>query len=162
MSELSAKILHLPAVPGVYLFKDARGQVLYVGKAKSLATRVRNYLSDDPQRPSMRDMIERAADLDTIVTATEVEALMLESTLIRQHKPHFNVLLKDDKGLQPADNPIALVSKDKATKGVINILDSVNAKLDSVAYNEMARKVLNDNEDPATVVADWLQRVGLT
>ena len=97
MSELSAKILHLPAVPGVYLFKDARGRVLYVGKARSLAARVRNYLTPDPQRPSMSDMLAEAADLDTIVTATEVEALMLESTLVRQHKPHYNVLLKDDK-----------------------------------------------------------------
>jgi glycine betaine/choline ABC-type transport system substrate-binding protein len=72
------------------------------------------------------------------------------------------VLLKDDKGLQPADNPIALVTKDKAPKGVVTILESVNSKLDSAAYNEMALKLFNDKEDPATVVADWLQSVGLT
>ncbi len=97
MGALDEKIQHLPAVPGVYLFKDPHGEVLYVGKAKSLAARVRNYLAPDPQRPSMTDMMARAVDVDTIVTATEVEALMLESTLIRQHKPHFNVMLKDDK-----------------------------------------------------------------
>ncbi|MET0627525.1 MAG: ABC transporter substrate-binding protein [Acidimicrobiia bacterium] len=76
-------------------------------------------------------------------------------------KPDY-VLLKDDKGLQPADNPIALVTKDKAKPAVVTILESVNAKLDSAAYNEMALRVFNDKEDPATVVTDWLQDVGLT
>jgi excinuclease ABC subunit C len=97
VSHLSEKIAALPALPGVYLFKDARGEVLYVGKAVNLASRVRAYLVHDPQRPQMDEMRERAADLDTIVTGTEVEALLLESTLIRQHRPHYNVLLKDDK-----------------------------------------------------------------
>lgn len=97
MGALAEKIAILPAVPGVYLFKDGRGEVLYVGKARSLAARVRNYLAPDPQRPRMHEMMARAADVDTIVTASEAEALLLESTLIRQHRPHFNVLLKDDK-----------------------------------------------------------------
>ncbi len=94
---LAEKIAILPAVPGVYLFKDGRGEVLYVGKARSLAARVRSYLAPDPQRPRMEEMIARAVDVDTIVTASDAEALLLESTLIRQHRPHFNVLLKDDK-----------------------------------------------------------------
>jgi len=97
VSALAQKIAILPAVPGVYLFKDARGEVLYVGKANSLAARVRSYLAGDPQRPRMDEMMARAADVDTIVTASEAEALLLESTLIRQHRPHYNVLLKDDK-----------------------------------------------------------------
>ncbi|HEY6195226.1 MAG TPA: excinuclease ABC subunit UvrC, partial [Candidatus Eisenbacteria bacterium] len=97
MSTLSDKIADLPALPGVYLFKDARGEVLYVGKALSLASRVRSYLGHDPQRPQMDEMMARATDVDTILTGTEVEALLLESTLIRQHRPHYNVLLKDDK-----------------------------------------------------------------
>ncbi len=97
MSVLSEKIADLPALPGVYLFKDPRGEVLYVGKALSLSSRVRCYLSHDPQRPQMDEMMARATDVDTIMTATEVEALLLESTLIRQHRPHYNVLLKDDK-----------------------------------------------------------------
>lgn len=97
MSLLSEKIADLPALPGVYLFKDTRGEVLYVGKALSLAARVRAYLSHDPARPQMDEMMARATDLDTILTGSEVEALLLESTLIRQHKPHYNVLLKDDK-----------------------------------------------------------------
>ena len=97
MGTLAEKIANLPAAPGVYLFKDARGEVLYVGKAIQLASRVRSYLSHDPQRPRMDEMIERATDVDTILTDTEAEALLLESTLIRQHRPHYNVLLKDDK-----------------------------------------------------------------
>ena len=97
LSALAEKIANLPAAPGVYLFKDARGEVLYVGKAVSLAARVRSYLVHDPQRPRMDEMTARAADLDVILTDTEAEALLLESTLIRQHRPHYNVLLKDDK-----------------------------------------------------------------
>jgi excinuclease ABC subunit C len=97
VSTLAEKIAILPAVPGVYLFKDGSGEVLYVGKANSLAARVRNYLVSDPQRPRLDEMMARAADVDTIVTATEAEALLLESTLIRQHRPNYNVLLKDDK-----------------------------------------------------------------
>jgi len=97
MTDWRRKIADLPALPGVYLFKDARGQVLYVGKANQLASRVRSYLTHDPQRPLLDEMRERVADLDTILTGSEVEALLLESTLIRQHRPHYNVLLKDDK-----------------------------------------------------------------
>lgn len=97
MSALSDRIAELPALPGVYLFKDSRGEVLYVGKAVHLASRVRSYLTPDPQRPRMEEMTARAVEVDTILTATESEALLLESTLIRQHRPHYNVLLKDDK-----------------------------------------------------------------
>ena len=97
MSILSEKILNLPAAPGVYLFKDARGGVIYVGKARRLSNRVRAYLAGDPERAQIEDMMGEAADLDVILTDTEVEALLLESTLIRQHKPRYNILLKDDK-----------------------------------------------------------------
>ena len=76
MSPLSEKIATLPALPGVYLFKDPRGEVLYVGKAVNLASRVRSYLSHDPQRPQMDEMRERAVDVDTILTGSEVEALL--------------------------------------------------------------------------------------
>jgi osmoprotectant transport system substrate-binding protein len=75
-------------------------------------------------------------------------------------KPDY-VLLTDDKGLQPADNPIALISKPKATPEVREIIETVNAKLDSAAYNEMALRVFNDKEDPAVVVTDWLTDEGL-
>jgi excinuclease ABC subunit C len=97
LGALADKVANLPALPGVYLWKDPRGAVLYVGKAKSLAARVRSYLSGDNSHPRLRDLMAEAADLDTILTATEAEALLLEATLIKQHKPHYNVLLKDDK-----------------------------------------------------------------
>ncbi len=88
----------------------------------------------------------------------DVGLLFTGSSLVKDNY----VLLKDDRGLQGADNPIALVSKVKATPKVVRILESVNAKLDSDAYNEMALKVLNDNGVPADVVSDWLRRVNLT
>ena len=71
-------------------------------------------------------------------------------------KPDY-VLLKDDKGLQPADNPIALVRTEKDSNDLNSIIESVNAKLDTAAYNEMALKVFNDLEDPAAVATEWLQ-----
>ncbi len=97
MSELSQKVQNLPAVPGVYLFKDAAGKVLYVGKAKSLVHRVRNYLAPDLADPRLRELMSRAIDLDTVLTDTEVEALLLEATLIRQYQPQYNIRLTDDK-----------------------------------------------------------------
>jgi excinuclease ABC subunit C len=96
MGVLSDKTHNLPAAPGVYLFKDAAGRVLYVGKAKSLAHRVRAYFAADLE-DRIREMVGRAADLDVVLTGSEAEALLLEATLIRQHKPHYNILLKDDK-----------------------------------------------------------------
>ena len=97
MSALGEKVLNLPALPGVYLFKDPRGGVLYVGKAKSLSARVRSYLSGENSHPRLRELMAEAVDLDSILTDTEAEALLLEATLVRQHRPHYNVLLKDDK-----------------------------------------------------------------
>lgn len=97
VSALAEKIHNLPPLPGVYLFKDTRGDVLYVGKALSLAQRTRNYLAADVLEPRIREMVERAQDIDTIVTSSEAEALLLEASLIRQHRPHYNILLKDDK-----------------------------------------------------------------
>jgi glycine betaine/choline ABC-type transport system substrate-binding protein len=71
------------------------------------------------------------------------------------------VLLEDDKGLQPADNPIALVRKQSDSPALNRIIESVNAKLDTAAYNEMALKVFNDKEDPADVATAWLERENL-
>lgn len=97
MSTLGEKVLNLPAQPGVYLFKDRAGRVLYVGKAKRLSSRVRSYLSGENGHPRLGDLMAEADDLDVIMTQSEVEALLLEATLIRQHKPNYNVMLKDDK-----------------------------------------------------------------
>ncbi|MDT8440505.1 MAG: excinuclease ABC subunit UvrC [Desulfuromonadales bacterium] len=87
-----------PTAPGVYLMKDAAGTVLYVGKAKNLRTRLRSYLkAERDSRPQIRFLMERTAAVETIVTDTEKEALILENTLIKQHRPRYNIHLRDDK-----------------------------------------------------------------
>src|SRR4051794_36094263 len=86
--------------PGVYLFKDARGQVIYVGKAKSLRTRVRQYFregGDERFFVAAGFLGRAAADVETIVVTAEKEALLLENHLIKKHQPRFNVKLRDDK-----------------------------------------------------------------
>jgi len=88
----------LPAKPGVYLFRDGRGEVLYVGKAKSLRPRVRSYFQKTGDgRAQIALLPERVADLEVIVTGSEVEALHLEQNLVKRHRPPFNVRLRDDK-----------------------------------------------------------------
>jgi excinuclease ABC subunit C len=85
-----------PEAPGVYQFQDARGRVLYVGKAKQLRRRVVSYFSHELE-PRLAGMLARARRLEFVVTATEVEALILENRLIKRHRPRYNVLLRDDK-----------------------------------------------------------------
>lgn len=95
---LQSKLDHLPEQPGVYLFKNAKGEILYIGKAAVLANRVRSYFqkSGDPS-PKTALLVQHVADLETIVTRSELEALILESNLIKRHRPRFNVVLRDDK-----------------------------------------------------------------
>ena len=82
----------IPAKPGVYLFRDDRGEVLYVGKAKSLRPRVRSYFqARGRDRPTLTQLPERVHDVEVIVTSTEVEALHLEQNLVKRHRPPFNV-----------------------------------------------------------------------
>ena len=95
---LQSKLEHLPEQPGVYLMKNAAGDVLYVGKAAVLANRVRSYFQKGgDQTPKTRLLMSQVADLETIVTGSDLEALILESNLIKRHRPKFNVLLRDDK-----------------------------------------------------------------
>jgi excinuclease ABC subunit C len=95
---LEEKLKNLPTAPGVYLHKDEGGKIIYVGKAKNLRNRVRSYFqSGRGHDRKTRELVKRIRDLEFIVTDTEVEALVLESNLIKQHKPRYNVLLKDDK-----------------------------------------------------------------
>ncbi len=96
--ELQEKANRLPTAAGVYLFKDARGGVIYVGKAKSLRPRVRSYFAEGKWLDAKTGSLMReAADVETIVVDNEREALALENNLIKQHRPRFNVLLRDDK-----------------------------------------------------------------
>ena len=93
-----AKVPHLPETPGVYLWKDAEGKVIYVGKAKRLRSRVRSYFNAD-QTGSVKTqaLVRLIEDVDTIVVPDEAHALILENTLIKEHRPRFNIALRDDK-----------------------------------------------------------------
>src|SRR6202047_946295 len=96
--KLRDRVANLPVQPGVYLFQDAAGTILYVGKARSLRGRVRSYfLESRGQDAKTESLVREAADIDYIVVEHEKEALALENNLIKQHKPKFNVLLRDDK-----------------------------------------------------------------
>ena len=87
-----------PTATGVYLMKDAAGEILYVGKAKNLRSRLRSYMRDDRDaRPQIKFLMERASIIETIVTDTEKEALILENTLIKKYRPRYNIHLRDDK-----------------------------------------------------------------
>ncbi len=95
---LARKLETLADGPGVYLWRDAEGEVLYVGKAKKLRTRVRSYFATDfPDSPKHRLLQRRIADVETIVVANEAQSLLLENNLIKEYQPRFNVRMKDDK-----------------------------------------------------------------
>jgi excinuclease ABC subunit C len=95
---LEARLKEIPPEPGVYFMRDVTDQILYIGKSKKLRSRVRSYFREDPDRnPRIALMVMQVAEIEFIVTDTEAEALALEANLIKQHQPHFNVLLKDDK-----------------------------------------------------------------
>lgn len=91
------KLAALPARPGVYLLKDRRGKVIYVGKAKNLRARVRTYFRGGDERSQVRFLMQKVFDLETLVATNEKEALILENNLIKQYKPRYNIRLKDDK-----------------------------------------------------------------
>jgi excinuclease ABC subunit C len=91
------KLKTLPTKPGVYLMKDARSEVIYVGKAVNLRSRVRSYFHASVESPKTRRLVEEIADVEFIVTASELEALILECNLIKKHRPKYNVRFKDDK-----------------------------------------------------------------
>ena len=96
--DLYEKIRALPTQPGVYLYKNADGEVIYVGKANNLRARVRSYLLEAAQANAKTGSLMReAVDLDYILVGNESEALALETNLIKQRRPRFNILLKDDK-----------------------------------------------------------------
>ncbi|MGB2037363.1 MAG: excinuclease ABC subunit UvrC [Candidatus Poseidoniaceae archaeon] len=94
---VDAASIDLPASPGVYLFKTNEGRVLYVGKATRLNERIRSYFASNPDRQMIPELVSRSDDVECIVTTTPQEALILERQLIREHKPRFNSMLKDDK-----------------------------------------------------------------
>ena len=125
----------LPAKPGVYLFRDARGDVLYVGKAKSLRPRVRSYFQKRQDGAGAdRALAERVDDIEVIVTGTEVEALHLEQNLVKRHRPPFNVRLRDDKSFPyiavtvEDEYPRVMFTRERHRRGVWYFGPYANAK----------------------------------
>jgi excinuclease ABC subunit C len=125
----------LPASPGVYLFRDERGEVLYIGKAKSLRPRVRSYFQQSGDtRTTIRQLPERVADVEVIVTGTEVEALHLEQNLVKRHRPPFNVRLRDDKSFPyiavtvEDEYPRVMFTRERHRRGVVYFGPYANAK----------------------------------
>jgi excinuclease ABC subunit C len=98
VTSLEQTLQNLPTKPGVYLHKDAKGKILYVGKAKNLRSRVRSYFHKGQKHsPRIALMVPKVVSIDTIITRNEVEALLVESNLIKQYRPPYNVVLRDDK-----------------------------------------------------------------
>ena len=97
LDTLLQKANNLPQLPGVYIMLDSAGEVIYVGKAKKLKNRVTSYFRGS-HLPKVEAMVQKVADFNVIVVDSEFESLVLENSLIKQHQPHYNILLKDDKG----------------------------------------------------------------
>ena len=98
MHALENKTANLPNEPGVYLYKNSQKDIVYIGKAKSLRNRVRTYFQESRSADIKLDQLRsEIADLEFIVVDNEMEALALENNLIKQHKPKYNILLRDDK-----------------------------------------------------------------
>ncbi len=95
--KVASKLPHLPDRPGVYLWKSGDGQILYVGKAKSLRSRVRSYFGTEHESSRTYHLVGQIADVETIVVPTEAHALILEANLIKEYRPRFNISLRDDK-----------------------------------------------------------------
>jgi excinuclease ABC subunit C len=129
------QLKNLPAKPGVYLFRGERGEMLYIGKAKSLRSRVRSYFqAGGESRAAIAQLPERVADFEVIVTDTEVEALHLEQNLVKRHRPPFNVRLRDDKSFPyiavtvEDDYPRVMFTRERHRRGVVYFGPYANAK----------------------------------
>ncbi len=133
--DLENTLKKLPAKPGVYLFKDAEGRPIYIGKAKSLRQRVRSYFQQGRNdRTTIRGLAERVDDIEVIVTGSEVEALHLEQNLIKRHRPAFNIRLRDDKSFPyiavtvEDDFPRVMFTRERHRRGVAYFGPYANAK----------------------------------
>jgi excinuclease ABC subunit C len=132
---LENKLKTLPAKPGVYLFRDKQGEVLYIGKAKSLRSRVRSYFqAGHDTRAAIQQLPERVEDIEVIVTQNEVEALHLEQNLVKRHRPPFNVRLRDDKSFPyiavtvEDEYPRVMFTRERHRRGVWYFGPYANAK----------------------------------
>lgn len=146
--DVQEKMDHLPASPGVYMFKDTRDSLLYIGKAKRLRNRVRSYFQDSRGHDGrIKVMVSKINDLEVIVTDSEAEALILENNLIKKHQPRYNIMYRDDKSY-----PYICVTNDERprvfpTRTVINDGSKYYGPYDSVTHMkrmlETIRKAFN-------------------
>jgi excinuclease ABC subunit C len=132
---LEAQLKALPAKPGVYLFRGEDGRVLYIGKAKSLRPRVRSYFQRSGEiRAQIAQLPGRVADIEVIVTGTEVEALHVEQNLVKRHRPPFNIRLRDDKSFPyiavtvEDEYPRVMFTRERHRRGVVYFGPYANAK----------------------------------
>ena len=131
---LEGKLRNLPRSSGVYLFRDADGDVLYVGKAKSLRSRVRSYFQRGDGRLGTAQLVERVEDVEVIVTRTEAEALHLEQNLVKRHRPPFNIRLRDDKSFPyiavtlTDEYPRVMFTRERHRRGTVYFGPYANAK----------------------------------
>ena len=136
VDRIESQLKRLPTRPGVYIFRDDRGDVLYVGKAKSLRPRVRSYFQagSSDSRQGIKHMATRVETIETIVTSSEVEALHLEQNLVKRHRPPFNVRLRDDKSFPyiavtvEDDYPRVMFTRERHRRGVVYFGPYANAK----------------------------------
>ena len=134
--QVNGQLKRLPAGPGVYLFRGDDGDVLYVGKAKSLRSRVRQYFQarSSDTRAGMEQLAAKTVEIETIVTGTEVEALHLEQNLVKRHRPPFNVRLRDDKSFPyiavtvEDEYPRVMFTRERHRRGVVYFGPYANAK----------------------------------
>jgi excinuclease ABC subunit C len=128
------KLRALPRKPGVYLFRDEEGDVLYVGKAKSLRSRVRSYFQRGNGRATSAQLVGRIADVEVIVTRNEAEALHLEQNLVKRHRPPFNIRLRDDKSFPyiavtlEDEYPRVMFTRERHRRGTVYFGPYANAK----------------------------------
>jgi excinuclease ABC subunit C len=134
-SHVEEQLKKLPAKPGVYLFRDSKGEILYVGKAKSLRSRVRSYFqASKDTRSTIAQLPRRVTDVEVIVTGNEVEALHLEQNLVKRHRPPFNVRLRDDKSFPyiavtiEDEYPRVMFTRERHRRGVVYFGPYANAK----------------------------------
>lgn len=96
-AELTTKLNHLPEQPGIYIWKDVKGEIIYVGKALNLKHRIKSYFNPNLKESKTEQLVKNIADLEYVITNSEHEAFLLEAVLIKKHRPKYNVMLKDDK-----------------------------------------------------------------
>ncbi|MBA3433258.1 MAG: excinuclease ABC subunit UvrC [Actinobacteria bacterium] len=131
---LEGKLRTLPRDPGVYVFRDGDGDTLYVGKAKSLRSRVRSYFQRGDGRPGNAQLVARIADVEVIVTRNEAEALHLEQNLVKRYRPPFNIRLRDDKSFpyiavtMSDEYPRVMFTRERHRRGTVYFGPYANAK----------------------------------